>query len=192
MVTKKKILLINNETHFIDDLMDVLRHYEIKLIDFQKIQPEQVQGFDAVILSGGGTRGEVSEDQLLYKNEIQIVRDANIPIFGICEGFQVIGAAYNSDFTVLKSYRTGVNPIQVLADDPIFNGLEKFDLRVFEFHHIAITRQSNVLQSLAVSEDGIEVIKHKQKLIYGVQFHPEELKDGNNGHIILNNFLSMI
>ena len=192
MNIQKKILLLNNGTHFIDDLVNVLSEHQIKLIDFQKIQLENVQDFDCVILSGGGTVGEVSENELLYENEIKIVREANKPIFGICEGFQVIGAAYHSEFHILKSYRTGVNKIHVLIDDPIFQDLKKIELRVFEYHHISITRQSDELVSLAVSEDGIEVMKHKNKLIYGVQFHPEELKDGNDGHTILKNFLSMI
>lgn len=188
----KNILLINNGTHFIDDLLNALNAHQIKVIDFQTVQPEHVHGFDCVILSGGGTYGEVSENALLYTNEIRIVRDVNIPIFGICEGFQVIGAAYHSDFQILKAYRKGINKIHVLADDPIFQDLKTFELRVFEYHHIAITRQSDALVTLAVSEDGIEVMKHKNKLIYGVQFHPEELKDGNNGYTLLKNFLSMI
>lgn len=192
MNIQKKILLLNNGTHFIDDLVNVLSEHQIKLIDFQKIQLENVQDFDCVILSGGGTVGEVSENELLYENEIKIVREANKPIFGICEGFQVIGAAYHSEFHILKSYRTGVNKIHILIDDPIFQDLKKIELRVFEYHHIAITRQSDDLVSLAASQDGIEVMKHKNKLIYGVQFHPEELKDGNDGHTILKNFLSMI
>ena len=62
----------------------------------------------------------------------------------------------------------------------------------FYLIYTAISKQSDELVSLAVSEDGIEIMKHKNKLIYGVQFHPEELQDGNNGHSILKNFLSMI
>jgi len=189
---QKKILLINNETHFIDDLIHALSGHQIQIINFQKVQTINVLGFDSVILSGGGTSGEVAENKQLYVNEIKIVREANIPIFGICEGFQVIGAAYNSDFQILKSYRKGINKIQILVEDPIFKGLKKLELRVFEYHHIAISRQSDELVSLAASEDGIEVMKHKNKLIYGVQFHPEELKDGNNGQILLKNFISMI
>jgi len=188
----KNILLINNGTHFIEDLINALSRHQIKQIDFQLVKIKDIVGFDCVILSGGGTAGEVSKNKELYKNEIEIVREANIPIFGICEGFQVIGAAFNSDFKILKSYRKGVNKIRVLVEDPIFQDLKKLELRVFEYHHISISRQSDELVSLAVSQDGIEVMKHKNKLIYGVQFHPEELKDGNNGHTILKNFLSMI
>lgn len=189
---QKKILLINNDTHFIDDLRTSLSDYKIEIIDFQTVQPTDVEGFDCVILSGGGTVGEVSDNERLYKNEIKIVRESRLPIFGICEGFQVIGKAYNSDFQTLQFCRKGVNNVRIIVDDPIFQGIKKLELDVFEYHHITIKHLGDELISLAVSEDGIEVIRHKNKLIYGSQFHPEELQDGNNGHILLKNFLSMV
>lgn len=189
---QKRILLINNGTHFIDDLLTTLSQHKIEVRAFQTVLLADVEGFDCVILSGGGTAGEVSDNKQLYINEIKIVRESRVPIFGICEGFQVIGAAYNSDFQILPFYRQGANKVRIIVDDPIFKGIKKLDVRVFEYHHIAIESLSDDLVSLAVSEDGIEVIKHKNKLIYGSQFHPEELQDGNKGHIIMKNFLSMV
>jgi len=189
---QKKILLINNKTHFIDDLILALSQHNLEIIDFQSVKPEDVEGFDCVILSGGGDAGEVSDSKRLYKSEIKIVRDSKVPIFGICEGFQVIGAAYNSDFRVLQNFRQGVNSIRILVDDPIFRSFKKLELRAFEYHHIVIDRLSDELIPLAVSVDGIEVMRHRNNLIYASQFHPEELQEGNNGHTILQNFLSMV
>ncbi|MEJ2112920.1 MAG: gamma-glutamyl-gamma-aminobutyrate hydrolase family protein [Flavobacteriaceae bacterium] len=189
---QKRILLINNETHFIDDLTSALSQHSIDIIKFQTVKPTDVEVYDCVILSGGGTAGEVSESEQLYKSEIKIVHEARVPIFGICEGFQVIGAAYNSDFRILKNYRKGINNVRILIDDPIFKGLKKMQLRVFEYHHIAIKHLNDELIPLAVSEDGIEVMRHNNKLIYGSQFHPEELQDGNFGHALLHNFLLLI
>jgi len=189
---QKRILIINNETHFIDDLISCLSQYKIEIRDFQATQPGDVEGFDCVILSGGGTAGEVADNTQLYKNEIKIVQESKVPVFGICEGFQVIGKAFDSDFQVLRSYRHGVNKVRILVSDPVFRGIENLELKVFEYHHIAIKALGKELIALAESEDGIEVMKHKHKLIYASQFHPEELQDGNNGHIILKNFLSLI
>jgi anthranilate synthase len=189
---QKKILLINNKTHFIDDLLATLHPYKVAVVDFQKVKQEDIEGFDCVILSGGGSAGEVAESKLLYRGEIEIVKASKIPVFGICEGFQVIAAAYNSDFRVLQNYRRGVNAIRILVEDPIFKHIKKFELLAFEYHHIAVERLGNQLIPLAVSSDGIEVMRHKNKLIYASQFHPEELQAGSNGHIILKNFLAMI
>ncbi|MDE0559695.1 gamma-glutamyl-gamma-aminobutyrate hydrolase family protein [Algoriphagus sp. NF] len=189
---QKRILIINNGTHFIDDLMKSLSQYQVEIKDFQTVELGDIEGFDSVILSGGGTLGEVADNAALYQNEIKIVRESKVPIFGICEGFQVIGKAFDSVFQVFEFYREGVKSVRILLDDPIFQGIKNLELRVFEYHHIAIEHLGEELKSLAVSEDGIEVMKHKDRLIYASQFHPEELQDGNDGHIILNNFLSMI
>jgi len=189
---QKRILIINNGTHFVADLSACLSQHKIEIRDFRKVRPADVDGFDCVILSGGGTAGEVADNAQLYKNEIQIVRESEVPIFGVCEGFQVIGKAFDSDFQVLRFYRKGVNKVQILDDDPIFQGIENLELRAFEYHHIAIKNLGKELMSLAISADGIEVMKHKERLIYASQFHPEELQDENNGHIILKNFLSMV
>jgi anthranilate/para-aminobenzoate synthase component II len=189
---QKRILIINNETHFIDDLITSLSQHKIDIKDFRTVQPIEAERFDCVVLSGGGTAGEVSDSEQLYKNEIKIVRESRVPIFGICEGFQVIGKAFNSDFHILRLYRQGVNKVRILVDDPIFRGIENLELRVFEYHHIAIEHLGDQLISLAASQDGIEVMRHKHKLIYGSQFHPEELQSENNGHTILRNFLSMV
>ena len=188
---QKRILIINNDTHFIDDLITCLSQHKIEIRDFQATLSRDVEGFDCVILSGGGTAGEVADNAQLYKNEIKIVQESKVPIFGICEGFQVIGKAFNSDFQVLRFYRRGINEVRILVNDPIFRGIDNLELKVFEYHHIAIKSLGNELISLAESEDGIEVMKHKHQLIYACQFHPEEFQDGNNGHIILKNFLSL-
>jgi anthranilate/para-aminobenzoate synthase component II len=192
LMRQKKILIINNRTHFIKDLMAALSQYIVEVVDFQAVEVKDVEAFDCVILSGGGEAGEVADDKRLYKNEIDIVRNSNTPVFGICEGFEVIGAAYNSEFSVLKNYRKGVNRIRILLDDPIFHDLKKLELRGFEYHHIAIEKLGNELIPLAASLDGIEVIRHRSKLIYASQFHPEELQEDNDGHTILQNFLAMI
>jgi anthranilate/para-aminobenzoate synthase component II len=57
---------------------------------------------------------------------------------------------------------------------------------------IAIDHIDEELILLGISEVGIEIMRHKNKLIYGSQFHPEELKDGDDGHTILKNFLKMV
>jgi anthranilate/para-aminobenzoate synthase component II len=179
-------------THFIADLQQALSHYDIEIIDFQEVKPEDTERFDCIILSGGGGAAEVAESKESYKNEIKIIRESNIPIFGICEGFQVIGAAYNSEFKLLKEYRRGINRIHILKEDPIFKSLKSLELRAFEYHHIAIEHLGEGLIPLAISSDGIEVIRHENKLIYASQFHPEELQEGNDGFTILKNFLAMV
>lgn len=189
---KKNILIINNLTHFIQDLEVALSQHKLEVADFQTVTIDDAKDFDCVVLSGGGSAGEVAISKELYQNEIAIVRESNLPVFGICEGFEVIGAAYDSKFTDLKDYRKGIHNIKILCDDPIFQGLNTLELRAFEYHHIAIEKLGKELIPLASSQDGIEIMRHESKRIYASQFHPEELQEGNDGHAILQNFISML
>ncbi len=187
-----KILLIDNSSHFIEDLVLLLSDHEVCKVPFQQVRLKDAEEHDVVVLSGGGYKGEVSEAKRLYKDELDIIRHSTKPIFGICEGLQAIGAAFDSDFRKLPADRMGVNPVQIVAHDPIFEKIKRFRLMGLEQHHIAIRRVGEKLKVLGVSPDGVEIIKGVDRLIYGVQFHPEELQEGNNGHIFLQTFLEMV
>lgn len=58
---------------------------------------------------------------------------------------------------------------------------ENKEIPVFESHRFAIEKISNVIEALATSDHGIEMIKHKDKPIYGLQFHPESFIDKTQG-----------
>ena len=52
-------------------------------------------------------------------------------------------------------------------------------LFVLESHSYEISKLGNSLESIANSENcNNEIVKHKELLIYGTQFHPEMTKDG--------------
>ncbi|KKR79369.1 MAG: hypothetical protein UU24_C0010G0013 [Candidatus Nomurabacteria bacterium GW2011_GWA2_40_9] len=56
-----------------------------------------------------------------------------------------------------------------------------FDIKkgilIYKSHRFCIEHISDNIEILATSEHGIEVIKHKNKPIYGLQFHPEMFVD---------------
>jgi anthranilate synthase component 2 len=59
------------------------------------------------------------------------------------------------------------------------------------YHSLAITKLPDVLEVTARTEDGIIMgIKHKQRPIYGLQFHPESVLTPE-GLKIIENFLRM-
>ncbi|MEI6144754.1 MAG: gamma-glutamyl-gamma-aminobutyrate hydrolase family protein, partial [Candidatus Berkelbacteria bacterium] len=77
-----------------------------------------------------------------------------------------------------------------IQNDPIFANIS--NLKVYESHRWIVKKVGEDLLALAKSEDGIEVIKHKNRLIYGVQFHPEMLADDTCDQTIIKNFLTLI
>ena len=60
---------------------------------------------------------------------------------------------------------------------------------VFESHAFEISKLPNILIPIGKSDNcKYEIIQHKEKLIFGTQFHPEMTPDGNN---LIENFCSL-
>jgi anthranilate/para-aminobenzoate synthase component II len=55
-----------------------------------------------------------------------------------------------------------------------------------------IKKLPSILIPLAESRDGIEIIKHKFKNIFGLQFHPSVFPEKTYGNEIFNNLLNIL
>ena len=184
------ILVVDNGTYYLSHLTRLLKKHHCRIIRYSEIDSVCPNDFDAIILSGGHDF-PVSGNQTRLQKEIDLVKKSKRPIFGICFGYELIATALGAKLRLLRKKEKGIADIQVVAKDKIFNNIDSF--QVFENHRWVIVRgSSDNLKVLARSRDGIEIIKHKSKSIYGVQFHPEMFVQQTCGDEILNNFLNLI
>jgi len=169
----------------------IVPYYELSLEMIRKLEPKPI----AIILSGFG-RWYEDLPMFEFNGEYEIIRECQIPILGICGGHQLIvmatGYSYARDMGyVAKVYKREhiwkAKPIRILKNDPIFNGISD-GFYAFEWHGWEVVVLQNNIEKLAVS-DCIEVIKSKEKVMYGLQFHPERDVDINEATGILANFL---
>ena len=85
----------------------------------------------------------------------------------------------------IESFQKGNEKIEILQDNLIVNN----PLNVFESHRYEISKLPNVLIPIGKSDNcKYEIIQHKEKLIFGTQFHPEMSLDGND---LIENFCSL-
>lgn len=180
----KKILLINNLTKHLEELQEILKPNEIITVPFYKI-PKDYSIFDAIILSGG-SKYRIKDKGYKFREEIEIIKNTSIPIFGICLGFELICYVYKESLEKLKEKEKCIKEIEILKRDKIFEGVK--ELKVFEAHKFYVKEVNNLIP-LAKSKTGIEIVRHLTKPIYGVQFHPEIRLENNNGFKVLKNFL---
>ena len=115
-----------------------------------------------------------------------------LPLLGVCLGHQAMGQAYGGDVVRAKSIMHGkVSPIHH-SDKGIFKGLPN-PFTATRYHSLAIERSSlpNTLEVTAWTEDGeIMGVQHRDRPLYGVQFHPESIAT-QYGHEMLANFLDL-
>lgn len=183
-----RILIIDNGTSYLNRLKDLVDDRN-EVITYSEINQDNVKNFDAVVLSGGHAFPVVGNEDRL-KKEIELVRNFQKPVFGICFGFELIVFAFGGELELMEKKECGILDIQVIEPDEIFSNIPSFS--VFENHRWVVREPGEELIVLAKSKDGIEAVKHKTRSIYGVQFHPEMFVDKTCGDEIFHNFLNSI
>lgn len=184
-----KILTIDNGSSYLEKLKSLVSNHSQTIKTYSEIVLTDKNDFDLIILSGGHSFPVVGHESDFAK-EINLIRTTSTPILGICLGFELIAYSYGAWLEKLDSKENKVLELYPTVEDPIFKNLDH--IKVFENHRWVITKESDKLIGLAMSKDGIEIIKHKQKLIYGFQFHPEMFDDKTQGDELFANFMKIV
>jgi anthranilate synthase component 2 len=115
---------------------------------------------------------------------------ADIPLLGVCLGHQTIGEAFGGDVIRCHEIVHGKMGVMHHAGQGMFRGLPSPFLAT-RYHSLIVDRTTlpDCLEVTAWLEDGtIMGLRHRDKLIEGVQFHPESIAS-EHGHQMLKNFL---
>ena len=114
----------------------------------------------------------------------------SVPILGVCLGHQAIGQAFGGRIVHAKRVMHGkTSPIHHEGKG-VFAGLPN-PLTATRYHSLVIERESlpDCLEITAWTDDGeIMGVRHREKAVEGVQFHPESILT-DAGHDLLRNFL---
>jgi GMP synthase (glutamine-hydrolysing) len=147
---------------------------------------------DIAILTGSNFMLSKPDTRMVFQPEMDLVRKLDRPFLGICFGHQLIGAAYGSEVADLGHNVREFKEIQLLGNDPIFDGLPS-SIIVSESHRQALTHVPEGFHLLAESATSqVEAIGHESRPIYGLQFHPERSDEKHpHGCIIIRNFLKL-
>jgi anthranilate/para-aminobenzoate synthase component II len=151
---------------------------------------EHYSKYDAFVLSGG-SKYSLLENEEIYSEVISLIEKSIKPILGISLGFEIIGYTYDEMLEKAVGFGSGIRQIKIKdKEDPIFEGVNS-DFVAAEAHKWFFSGLKN-LKILATSQRGVEIAKHSEKNIYGIQFHPEiDIGDVNSKKII-ENFVRLI
>jgi len=116
----------------------------------------------------------------------------NLAILGVCLGHQAIGQAMGGD--VVRAQRPMHGKISAISHrgGGLYDGLAD-PFNATRYHSLIVAKETlpDCLEIEALSEDGeIMGFAHRQRPLWGVQFHPESIAT-EGGHRLLANFLGM-
>ena len=115
---------------------------------------------------------------------------ADVPLLGVCLGHQTIGEAFGGKVIRCHEIVHGKMGAMHHNGGGMFRDLPSPFLAT-RYHSLVVEKESlpDCLEVTAWLEDGtIMGLRHKEKLIEGVQFHPESIAS-EHGHQLLKNFL---
>ena len=187
-----RLFLLDNYDSFVYNLASYFLELNVEIIirqpkniSVEEIRKLNVQG---IIISPGPGKPE----DAIFSLEVLSYFQDEMPILGVCLGHQVICHYFGAK--VQKGIKPMHGKISSIRHNKsgLFGAIES-PLNVTRYHSLCVAKQDVpcVLSLDAISEDDVVMaISHKEKHIYGLQFHPEALLS-EKGHEILANFIKI-
>jgi para-aminobenzoate synthetase component II len=186
------ILMLNNRDSFVFNLARYFTElgYDMKVIDSDRITVAEIDQMapEALVISPGPctpAEAGVSIEAIEALGE-------RLPILGVCLGHQAIAAAYGWPVTRAASPTHGRAARITHTGRRLFDGLpEAFNVGLYHSLIAVPGGAREVLEIDAVSPSGeIMALSHRDKPVYGIQFHPESILT-EHGPALLQNFLTL-
>lgn len=112
--------------------------------------------------------------------------DCGLPILGICYGFHRLALRYGARLERKAQKEYGPSLLFQHGDDPLFEGIPE-EFVSWMSHGDSVTSLSKKFRQLAVSKNGmISAAVHREKKIWGLQYHPEADHCEFGSHILEN------
>lgn len=188
------ILIIDNYDSFtynlyqligqIDPDIKVVRNDELNLDEIRKLEPDSI-----VISPGPGNPGNKRDFGVC--TDVILELGGEIPILGVCLGHQGIFAAFGGE--IVRNQPVHGKQSSIVHDGSgLFKGIEN-PLPAARYHSLSCSEETipECVEVTARTQDNMIMgIKHVEKPIYGLQFHPESVGT-DHGIQILKNFLEI-
>lgn len=203
-----KILLIDNYdsfTHNLEHLFGRNKEVNIDVVrNDDDFMPALKSGnYDGVIISPGP--GSPLDIEYFGKN-MEVIESFGhqLPILGICLGFQGLAAAFGAQLKRAQLPMHGkTSRLKIIKDSKILQNIPD-NIEVMRYHSLMIDANSPLPGDLvvlaetepaapSVKANGREImaVQHASYPLYGLQFHPESYAT-ELGNMIADNFIDII
>jgi anthranilate synthase component 2 len=188
------ILIIDNYDSFTYNLyqmvgeiyphIEVRRNNEITVEQIRELNPR------GIIISPGPGSPDKSRD---FGVSMQVIKElgSEIPILGVCLGHQGIFIAFGGEISRNEPVHGKQSSIYH-TEKGIFNGIPS-PLTAARYHSLFCVDKTtpDCIEITARTSNGMIMgLKHKNKPIYGLQFHPESIGT-SQGINLLKNFVEI-
>jgi anthranilate synthase/aminodeoxychorismate synthase-like glutamine amidotransferase len=185
-----KTLLIDNYDSFTYNLFQLLA--EVNGVEPDVVRNDEAswrelprREFDSVVISPGPGRPDVPAD---FGVSADAIRFAEVPLLGVCLGYQGICFAYGGRVERAPEAVHGRASAVIHDGSPLFAGIPR-EFQAVRYHSLSVDRDLPAeLEATAWASDGVLMaVAHRARPQWGVQFHPESVAT-EHGRQLLTNF----
>lgn len=183
------VLLLDHQDSFTYNLAELITEVSslpLTIVSSSEWHPNLLDGKMGVILSPGPMR---PKDHPGLFPCIAACANRNVPLLGVCLGHQGIGEYFGGSLTRLPQVIHGrKKTIQIQPSSPLFAGIPQA-MEVGLYHSWMLEKESvpEELDIIGVSaENEIMAVEHREKPIFGIQFHPESFLSPTGAQLMRN------
>lgn len=191
MSDRVKVLFVDNFDSFSYNVVHLLAacgaEPDVLLNDDPRLVPAALDAYAALVVGPGPGRPEDAPQMLAV---LAAAIDRGMPVLGVCLGLQAIGQVLGATVTHAPKQMHGKTSLVQHEGIGLFAGLPS-PLRATRYHSLCLDPATlpPELEVIARSDDGVvQAIAHRDRPVFGVQFHPESVLS-ERGHSIVENFL---
>jgi GMP synthase (glutamine-hydrolysing) len=156
--------------------------YDLPLETIRRMAPE------GIILSGGPASVYQDDAPRPARDVLALLTEGAPPVLGICYGMNVLGQAFGGEVKRAARKEFGPADLRITRFDPLL-ALGGRSTRVWMSHGDQMASIPDVFETLASSDNSPHAaFRHRERPVYGLQFHPE-VTHTVDGKEILRNFV---
>lgn len=179
-------LLIDNGSIHTKSLLRLLDPHT-NVLQSRELDTEDGTGYDLIVLSGNSI-GPLYGNEKYFEKELTLIRETQKPLIGICFGAELLVHAFGGTLENMSEKHSGFMTLHALPENGFLDS--EYSFRTYESHRWKIATLPNTFQVIATSDHGPEIIRHRERPLWGFQFHPEHLTDETSGDEIFHRILS--
>jgi GMP synthase (glutamine-hydrolysing) len=156
--------------------------FDVGLDTIRRLEPE------GIVLSGGPASVYDADAPMPRPEVLDLLRTGAPPVLGICYGMGVLNLAFGGEVDRAAHKEFGPADVSITRVDPLVS-IGGRSTRVWMSHGDRVTGLGVDLEGLASSDNApYAAFRHRDRPIYGLQFHPE-VTHSVDGREILRNFV---
>lgn len=164
-------------------------HFEINSVYITDLDPANISQ-DSIVVTG--SKRQIAKDPI-PEALTKLYQETTKPLLAVCWGHQALAAAWGAKVVKKREFIERSETINESKNDALLDNLGLF-FSAYESHYEHVVRNPRLNRNFEVvahsASCGVEVIRHKTRLLWGVQFHPE--RSGKTGLLIAANFSRIV